>query len=139
MLNMGCVLFKDKASSLSIDEDVVVVGGDAPVLAVVILLRVVFLVVGEEGVQLDALLEVLDGLQTTDVFGEVEVTVGVDACADEAMPVDTLKFHVGMVLLEGEVERLAEVDVGAFDGVHVLARHLELVEVEVFGEDLHLL
>ena len=30
-----------------------------------------------------------------------------------------------------------EKDVGSLDGVHVLARHLELVKVEVFREHFH--
>lgn len=54
------------------------------------------------------------------------------------MPVDALDANVGVVLLELEVDGLEEVDVGTLDGVHVVARHLELVEVKVLGEDLHL-
>ena len=53
------------------------------------------------------------------------------------MPVDTLQLYIRVVLLEGEVEGFAEVDVGALDCVEILAGHLELVEVEVFGEHLH--
>jgi hypothetical protein len=111
---------------------------NSPVLAVVVLLREVFLVISEEGIELDALFEVLYGFEAADVLKEIEVAVGVDAGADKSVPVDALELDVGIVLLEGEVERLAEVDVGTLDGVHVLASHLELVEVEVFGEDLHL-
>jgi hypothetical protein len=124
--------------SFCFDEDVVVVGGDSPVLGVVILLRVVFLVVGEEGVELNALLEVFGGLEASDVLEEVEVAVGVDAGTDEAVPVDALELHVGVVVLEVEVHELSEVDVGTFDRVHVFTGHLELVKVEVFGEHLHL-
>jgi hypothetical protein len=125
--------------SVSVYEDVIVVGGHTPVLTLVVLVGEVLLVVGEEGVELDALLEVLDGFEAADVLEEVEVAVGVDAGADEAVPVDALEANVGVVLLEGKGERLAEVDVGTLDCVHVLAVHLKLIEIEVLGEDLHLI
>jgi hypothetical protein len=125
-------------SSLGVDKDVVVVRGDSPVLAVVVFLWEIFLVVSEESVQLDALLEVLNGLHASDLFQEIEVAIHVDACTDESVPVDALDADVGVVLLELEVHGLEEVDVGALDGVHVVTGHLELVEVEVLGEDLHL-
>lgn len=54
------------------------------------------------------------------------------------MPVDALQFYVCVVLLELEIERLAEVDVGPLDCVHVFASHLKLVEIKVFRENLHL-
>ena len=50
---------------------------------------------------------------------------------------DALEANVRVVLLEVEVH--GEADVGALDGVHVLAAHLELGEVEVLREYLHLL
>ena len=114
-------------------------GRDSPVLAVIVLLGVVFLVVSEERVELNALLEVLDGLEASDVLQEVEVTVSVNTSTDESVPVDALKLHVGVIFLEREVKSLAEVDVGSLDGVHVLTSGLKLVEIEVFGENLHLL
>ena len=123
--------------SLCVYKDIVVVGRDAPVLAMVILLRVVFLVVREEGVELKTLLEVLDGLEASDVLGEVEVAVSVYASSDQPVPVDALQFHVCVVLLERKVERLTEVNVWPLDSVHVFAGHLELVEVEVLWEHLH--
>jgi len=113
------------------------VGRYAPVFVVVVLVRVVLLVESEECVKLDALLEVLDGLEATDVLEELEITEGVHASADKSVPVNTLQLDVGVVLLEGEGQRLGEVDVRALDGVHVLATHLKLVEVEVFRENLH--
>ena len=125
--------------SVSVYEDVVIVGRHTPVLTLVVLVGEVLLMVSEEGVELDALLEVLDGFEATDVLEEVEVAVGVNAGADEAVPVDALEANVGVVLLEGEGERLAEVDVGTLDCVHVLAVHLKLIEIEVLGEDLHLI
>ena len=73
-----------------IDEDVVVVGRDSPVLGVIVLLGVVFLVVSEEGVKLEALLEVLDGFEASDVLEEVEVTVSVNTSTDKSVPVDAL-------------------------------------------------
>jgi hypothetical protein len=105
---------------------------------VVVLLREVLFVIRKEGIELNALFEVLYGFEAADVLKEIEVAVGVDAGADESVPVDALELDVGVVLLEGEVKRFAEVDVRTLDGVHVLTSHLKLVEVKVFGEDLHL-
>ena len=104
----------------------------------VVLLREVLLVVSEERIELDALFEVLYGFEAADVLEEVKIAVGVHAGADESVPVDTLQLNVSVVLLEREVKRLAKVYVGTLDGVHVLASHLKLVEIEVFGENLHL-
>lgn len=87
---------------------------------------------------MNALFEVLYGFEAADVLEEVEVAVGVHASANQSVPVDALELDVGVVLLELEVKRLAEVDVRALDRVHVLASHLKLVEIEVFWEDLHL-
>ena len=112
-------------------------GRDPPVLGVVVLLGEVFLVVGEESVELQALLEVLDCFQTADVFHEVEIPVRVYAGLNESVPVDALQLDVGIVLLKAEVQRFSEVDVRSLDRVHVLTRHLELVEVEVLWENLH--
>ena len=94
--------------------------------------------VSEERIELDALFEVFYGFKAADVLEEVEVAVGVHASANQSVPVDALQLDVGIVLLELEVKRLAEVDVGALDCVHVLASHLKLVEIEVFWENLHL-
>ncbi len=94
--------------------------------------------VSEESVELDALLEVFDGLHASDLLQEVEVAIYVDASADQSVPMDALKSDVGVVLLELEVNCLEEVNVGALDGVHVVARHLKLIEIEVLGEDFHL-
>ena len=125
------------ARSIGIYEHVVVVRRHSPVLTVVVLVREVLLVVSKEGVELDALFEVLDSLEAADVLEEVEVAVCVHAGTDESVPVDALELYVSVVLLEGEVKGLAEVDVGTLNGVHVLACHLKLVEVKVFGEDFH--
>jgi hypothetical protein len=125
------------ARSIGIYEHVIVVRRDSPVLTVVVLVREVLLVVSKEGVELDALFEVLDGLEAADVLEEVEVAVCVHAGTDESVPVDALELDVSVVLLEGEVKGLAEVDVGTLNGVHVLACHLKLVEVKVFREDFH--
>ena len=126
-------------SSLGLNEDVIVVGRHSPVLVVVVLVRIVLLVVSEEGVELEALLKVLGGLEAADVLEHVEVAVSVGACLDETVPVDTLELEVSVVVLEAEVHRGVETDVWALDGVHVLTRHLKLVEVEVLREHLHLL
>ena len=94
--------------------------------------------ISEESIQLNTLLEILDSLHASDLLQEVEVSVDVDASADEPVPVDALDSDVGIVLLELEVDSLEEVDIGALNCVHILARHLKLIEVEVFGEHLHL-
>lgn len=94
--------------------------------------------VGEESVELEALLEVLDGFHASDLLEEVEVAVNVDACADEAVPVDALELDVGVVLLELEVDGLEEVNVWPLNRVHVLPSHLELVELKVLWKYLHL-
>ena len=93
--------------------------------------------IGEERIELKTLLEVLSGFHATNVLKEIEIAVSVDARAHKAVPVHTLQLHIRVILLELEVERLAEVDVGTFDGVHVLSRHLKLVEVEVLWEYFH--
>lgn len=112
--------------------------GHSPVLAHVVLIWVVLLVVREEIVQLYALLEVLDSLEASDVLEELKVTVDVDASPNESVPVDALQLHIGVVLLELEVNRLTKVNVWPLDRVHVLSRHLKLVEIEVLGEHLHI-
>jgi hypothetical protein len=112
-------------------------GGNSPVLVCVVLLREVFLVHGKEGVKLDALLKVRDCLKAADVLHEVKVAVSVNTCTDKSVPMDTLQFDVSVVLLETEVERLSEVDVGTFNGVHVFSCHFELGELEVLWEHLH--
>ena len=104
----------------------------------VVFVWVVLLVVGKEGVELEALLEVLGGFEAADVLEHVEVTVGVCASLDQTVPVNTLQTDVCVVLLEAEVHGGTKADVGAFDGVHVVTRHLELVEVEVLREHFHL-
>ena len=104
----------------------------------IVLVGVVFLVVSEEIVKLYALSEVLDTLETSNVLEEFEISIHVDASSDESVPVDALKLNIGVILLELEVNRLTKVDVWSLDRVHILSSHLELVEVEVFREDLHI-
>ena len=98
----------DRVCSLSLDVDVVVVRRDPPVLAVVVLVGEVLLVVSEEGVELEALLEVLGGLEAADVLEHVEVTLGIGASVDKAVPVDALQLDVGVVLLVVETHGAAE-------------------------------
>jgi hypothetical protein len=109
----------------------------SPVLTVVVLVGEVLFVVGEERVQLQALLEVFDCFEATNVLEEVKVAVSVDAGADQSVPVDALELDVGVVDLEVEGEGLGEVDVGTLDGVHILSCSFKLVELEVFGEHFH--
>ncbi len=104
----------------------------------VVFIREVFLVVSEEGVQLDALLEVFDGFCASDLLQEIEVSVHVDASSNQSVPVHTLQLDVGVILLELEVDRLVEVDVWSLDGVEVLASHLKLIEIKILREDLHI-
>ena len=103
----------------------------------VVLLREVLLVVSEEGIELDALFEVLYGFEAADVLQKIEVAVGVYACADESVPVDALEFDVRVVLLEREVKCLAEVNVGTLNSVSVFSGCFKLIIVEVFGENFH--
>ena len=49
-----------------------------------------------------------------------------------------LETNIGIVLLEREVHRAVEPDVRSLDRVHVFTSHLELSEVEIFREYLHL-
>ena len=93
--------------------------------------------VGEEGIDLEALLEVCGALVAADVLHEVKEAVSVNTCTDKSVPMDTLQFDVSVVLLETEIERLSEVDVRTFYGVHVFSCHFELGELEVLWEHLH--
>lgn len=112
---------------------------DFPVLALVEELRMVFFGVSEEGVQLEALLEVLHDFHAPEVLEVVEVAVGVDAGVEEFVPVDALEFEVGIVLLELEPDGLLEVDVGSLYGVQVFIDHVELGHIEELRENFHLL
>ena len=76
--------------------------------------------VGEEAIQLDALLEVLDSFETSDVLKEIKVSIDIDASSDKSVPVDALEFNVGVVLLEFEINSFTKVDVWSLDSVHVL-------------------
>ena len=121
------------------DEDAVVVWADSPVLAVIVLISIVFLVVSEESIELNALLEVLDGLHASDVLEEIEVSVDVDTGSDKSVPVDTLELEVSVVLVELEVQGLTEVNVWSLDRVHILTSHLKLIEIEIFWKHLHII
>ena len=104
----------------------------------VVFVWIVLLVVGKEGVEVEALTEVFGGFEATHILEHVEVTVRVGAGLDQAVPVNALELHVCIVLLKAEVHGRVEANVWALDRVHVLAGHLKLAEVEVFGEHLHL-
>ena len=82
--------------------------------------------------------EILGCFQASNILEEIKVSVSVDAGTDHAMPVNTLQFDVRIVLLEVKVQSTSEVDVGTLNCMHVLTRHFKLVEIEVFGEYLHL-
>ena len=124
--------------SVLLDEDTVVVWADSPVLTVVVLVSIVFLVVGEEPIELNALLEVLDSLHASDVLQEIKVSVNVDASSDKSMPVDALDLNVRVILLELESNSLSKVDVWSLNCMHVFTCHFELVEIEIFWKYLHL-
>ena len=104
----------------------------------IVLIWIVLLVIGEEGVELEALLEVLCGLKASNVLEHVEVAVGVGAGLNKTVPVHALQTNVRIVLLEAEVHGRVEPDVWPLNSVHILTRHLKLTEVEVFREHLHL-
>ena len=112
-------------------------GVNSPVLAVVVFLWEIFLMVGEEGVELNALLEVLYCFCAPNLLKEIEVTIDVDASSDQSVPVNTLQLDVRIILLKLEVNSLKEVNVGSLNGVHVLFSRLKLVEIKVLGEHLH--
>ena len=135
----ACAEQWNSACSVLLSEDAVVVGRHPPVLVRVVLVRVVLLVVREEVIQLDALSEVLVGLKASDVLEHIEVAVHVDTGPNQTLPVDALQLDVCVVLLELEGDRLVEVDVRSLYRVHVLPRHLELREVVVLWEHLHIL
>ena len=120
-----------------INEYAIVVRGDSPVLRVIILVWIVLLVVSKETVKLDALSEILNRLQASDVLEEVEIAEDVDASSNESMPVNALQLDIGVILLELKVDCFSEVDIWSLDGMHVFTRHLELGEVEIFREHLH--
>ena len=121
-----------------VNKDAVVVRADSPVLGVVIFIGVVLLVIGEESIELDALLEVLNGLEASHVLKEIKIAVHIDASSDEPVPVDALEFDVGVIFLEFEINSLAKIDVWSLDCVHVFTGHFELVEIEVLWKYLHL-
>ena len=125
------------SNSLLVNEDVVVVRGHPPVFVVIVLLRIVFLVLGEECIQRHTLLEVLCRLKALDVFQELEVSVSINTGSNDSLPVDALQLDVGVVLLEVEVQGRTEINVGALDRVHIITSHFKLIEVEVLWEDLH--
>ena len=56
----------------------------------VVLIWIVFLVVGKESIQVYTLFEVFNSLQASQVLQELEVSVNVQACSDESVPVDAL-------------------------------------------------
>ena len=91
----------------------------------------------EEGVELNALLEVFHCFCASDMLKEIKVTINIDASSDEPVPMHTLQLDVGVVLLKLEVNSLKEVNVWTLDRVHVLSGHLKLVEIKVLGEHLH--
>ena len=104
----------------------------------VVLVGVVLLVVGKEIIELDALSEVLVCFHASDVLEHVEVSVHVDASSNQSMPVHALQLNVRVILLEFEMHRFPEVDVRSLNRVHVFTGHLELSEVEILGEYLHI-
>ena len=63
---------------------------NSPVLGMIILLWIILLVISEEPIELYALLEILNSLETSDVLKEIEISIDVDASSDKSMPVDAL-------------------------------------------------
>ena len=54
------------------------------------------------------------------------------------MPMNTLKFHIGIILLEVEIQCFIEVDVWPLDSEVILPSQVELGELEILWEYLHL-
>lgn len=124
--------------SIWIHEHIIVVRRNSPVLTVIVFLREIFLVICKEGVQLNALFEILNGFCASNLFKEIEVAVYIDTGSDKSMPMHTLNLDVGIILLELEVYCFIEVYVRSLNCVHVASCHLKLVEIKVFWEHLHL-
>lgn len=93
--------------------------------------------VGKEGVELDALLEILYCLCAPDLLQEIKVTINVNASSNKSVPMHALQFDISVVFLKLEVNSLIEVNVWSLDCVHIVTKHFKLVEIEVFGEHLH--
>ena len=125
-------------TSVLVNENTIVVWRNSPVLVRVVLVGVVLLVVGKEIIELDALSEVLVCFHASDVLEHVEVSVHVDASSNQSMPVHALQLNVRVILLEFEMHSFSEVYVRSLNRVHVFTCHLELSEVEILGEYLHI-
>jgi len=123
--------------SILFNEDGVVVWANSPVFRVVVLVGIIFLVVGKEIIELDALLEVFHSFEASDMLKVIEISEHIDACSDKSMPVNALNLDVRVILLELESNGLSEVDVWSLNSMHVFTCHFELVEIEVFWEHLH--
>lgn len=95
--------------------------------------------ISEESIKLNALFEVLHCFHASDLLQEIEVAIYINACSDKSMPMYTLNLNISVVFLELKVNGLVEINVRSLDCVHVLARHLELIKVEVLREDFHLI
>jgi len=91
----------------------------------------------EEGIQLQALLEVLSHFQAPDVLEELVVPKHINASLHNLLPMHALQSDVGVVLLEFEVQCLVEVYVRSFNCVHVLSYHRELINIKVLWEYFH--
>ena len=84
-------------------------------------------------------MEIDGSFKTLDLFEEVEISIDIDACLNESLEVDALKFDVGLILLILEWHRGAKVDVWSLDGVEVERGGLELLQIVIFREHFHLI
>ena len=125
------------AISLDSRPNLVVVGIDSPVLVIVVLLGVVFLVISEEGVQIEALFEVLDDLLAAELLHHVEVAILVDAGVQQSVPMHALQLDVRVVVLVLETKSPGEIDVGPLEDKHSLLTPSKLLQIVVFRENLH--
>merc|ERR1719498_944665 len=91
-----------RTQSVLVNKDGVIVWADSPVLGMVVLIWEVLLVVGEEAIKLNALLEVLNSFEASNMLEEIEISEHIDASSDKSVPVDALEFDVRVVLLELE-------------------------------------
>ena len=67
---------------------------DSPVLRVVVLISIIFLVVSKEAIELNALFEILDSFEASNMLEEIEISEHVDACSDKSMPVNALDLNI---------------------------------------------
>ena len=73
-----------------VNINAVIVWRYSPVLIMVIFIGEVLLMVSEESIELDALFEVFNCFETSDMLQKFKVTIHIDTCTDQTVPMHTL-------------------------------------------------